>query len=346
MSTSTSPASARRTDQDPWPRLDTGGGAETNQSLLFWTQILGKTRLALSPMVNHWWQVSLRLTARGLTTTPMPVDHRVLDVELDLIAHRLLARTSDGGLESMSLCDQPLSAFYREYLRLLGNLAVKVEISPLVVEIPERVHLDEDARLCRYDGDWANRFFRALIQADRLLKEFRARFVGKASPVHFFWGAADLAATRFSGRPAPPHPGGIPHVNDAVMREAYSQELSSAGFWAGDARFPEAAFYAYAYPAPAGFAEAAVRPAAARFNPTLGEFVLPYAAVRSAPDPSAAVLDFLQSTYEAAADLGKWDRARLERNGVTVPSAGTARLPTNATTTTGATPNAPTTKRS
>ncbi len=324
MSTSSSPASARRQDQDPWPRLDTGGGADTNQSLLFWTQILGKTRLALSPMVNHWWQVSLRLTARGLTTTPMPVDDRVLDVELDLVDHRLVARTSDGGIESMSLCDQPLSAFYAEYMRLLGKLGVKVEISPLVVEIPEQVRLDDDARLCRYDGDWANRFFRALIQADRLLKEFRGRFVGKASPVHFFWGACDLAATRFSGRPAPPHPGGIPHVSDAVMREAYSQEVSSAGFWAGDARFPEAAFYAYAYPAPAGFAEAAVRPAAARFNPTLGEFVLPYAAVRSAPDPSAAVLDFLQSTYEAAADLAKWDRARLERNDVTTRGAGNA----------------------
>ena len=284
-STSTSSAGGRRNDQDPWPRLDTGGGAETNQSLLFWTQILGKTRLALSPMVNHWWQVTLRLTARGLTTTPMPVDHRVLDVELDLVDHRLIARTSDGGVESMSLCDQPLSTFYGEYMRLLGKLGVKVEISPLVVEFPERVHLDEDARLCRYDGDWANRFFRALIQADRLLKEFRGRFMGKASPVHFFWGACDLAATRFSGRPAPPHPGGIPHVSDAVMREAYSQEVSSAGFWAGDPRFPEAAFYSYAYPAPAGFAEAAVRPAAARFNATLGEFVLPYAAVRSAPDP-------------------------------------------------------------
>jgi hypothetical protein len=335
-SNSTSSAGGRHSDQDPWPQLDTGGGAETNQSLLFWTQILGKTRLALSPMVNHWWQVTLRLTARGLTTTPMPVDHRVLDVELDLVDHRLIARTSDGGIESMSLCDQPLSTFYGEYMRLLGKLGVKLEISPLVVEFPERVHLDEDARLCRYDGDWANRFYRALIQADRLLKEFRGRFVGKASPVHFFWGACDLAATRFSGRPAPPHPGGIPHVSDAVMREAYSQEVSSAGFWAGDPRFPEAAFYSYAYPA--------VRPAAARFNATLGEFVLPYAAVRAAPDPSAAVLDFLQSTYEAAADLSKWDRARLERNDVTMRPTDTARLPTTTAATTGATPNVTTTR--
>jgi len=325
--TTTTPSAPRRNDQgdqhdqhdsDPWPRLDVGGGAETSQSLLFWGQILGKTRLALNPMVNHWWQVSLRLTARGLAAPAMPVDHRVLDVELDLIDHRLVARTSDGGVGSMSLCDQPLSTFFAEYMRLLGNLGVRVEISPVAVEIPERVLLNQDARLCRYDGDWANRFFRVLIQADRLLKEFRGKFVGKASPVHFFWGAGDLAATRFSGRPAPLHPGGIPHVRDAVMQEAYSQEVSSAGFWAGDARFPEAAFYAYAYPAPAGFAEAPVRPAAARFEPGLGEFVLPYAAVRSARDPSAEVLAFLQSTYEAAADLGKWDRARLERNDVTI----------------------------
>jgi Family of unknown function (DUF5996) len=317
-----------KNDQDPWPRLDIGGGVETNQSLLFWGQILGKTRLALSPMVNHWWQVSLRLTARGLTTTPMPVDNRVLDVELDVIDHRLVARTSDGGVESMSLCDQPLSTFYADYMRLLGKLGVQVEISPMAVEMPERVLLDQDARLCRYDGDWANRFFRALLQADRLLKEFRGRFLGKASPVHFFWGAGDLAATRFSGRPAPLHPGGIPHVSDAVMQEAYSQEVSSAGFWAGDARFPEAAFYAYAYPAPAGFSEAVVLPNAARFEPALGEFVLPYAAVRNAPDPSAEVLAFLQSTYEAAADLGKWDRARLERNDVTMSTAAAARHPT------------------
>jgi Family of unknown function (DUF5996) len=301
-------------DQDAWPRLDGGDGAQTRQSLLLWGQVLGKTRLALSPMVNHWWQVSLRLTARGLTTTPMPVGERILDVELDLVDHRLVARTSDGRVEWMSLCDQPLSSFFAEYMRLLGALGVRPEISPMVVEIPDRVLLDRDARLCRYDADWANRFFRALIQADRLLKIFRGRFVGKASPVHFFWGAGDLAATRFSGRPAPLHPGGIPHVNDAVMQEAYSQEVSSAGFWAGDARFPEAAFYAYAYPVPAGFQDAAVRPAAARFEPALGEFVLPYAAVRSASDPSAVVLAFLQSTYEAAADLGKWDRARLERN--------------------------------
>jgi hypothetical protein len=298
---------------EAWPRLDVGGGAETSQSLLFWGQILGKTRLALTPMVNHWWQVSLRVSARGLTTRAMPVGDRMLDVELDFIDHRLVARTSDGGTESLSLCDQPLSGFYAEYTRRLGKLGVAVTIDPIAVEMSDRVLLDRDPRVCRYDADWANRFFRALIQADRLLEAFRGRFTGKASPVHFFWGAGDLAATRFSGRAAPLHPGGIPHVADRVMQEAYSQEVSSAGFWAGDARFPEAAFYAYAYPAPAGFGEAAVHPAAARYEAALGEFVLPYAAVRSAADPSAQVMAFLDSTYVAAADLGKWDRPRLER---------------------------------
>jgi hypothetical protein len=298
---------------ETWPRLDLGGGVETSQSLLFWGQIVGKTRLALSPMVNHWWQVSLRVSARGLTTTAMPVGNHLLDIELDFIDHRLVARTSDGRVESMALCEQSLSGFYGEYSRCLGNLGVSVPIDPRAVEIPELVLLDQDRRICGYDPDWANRFFRALIQANRLLEEFRGRFVGKASPVHFFWGAGDLAATRFSGRLAPPHPGGIPHVADRVMREAYSQEVSSAGFWPGDARFPEAAFYAYAYPTPAGFGEAAVLPAAARYEAALGEFVLPYAAVRGAADPSAQVMAFLQSTYVAAADLGKWDRARLER---------------------------------
>ena len=299
--------------RDPWPRLDAGGGADTRQSLLYWAQAIGKTRLALCPMTNHWWQVSLTVSARGLATSPMPIGDRVLDLELDFIDHRLVGRASDGAVASMSLRAQPLAAFYGDYRRLLRSLDVVVAISPTVVEIPELVRLDEDDRHCGYDPDWANRFFRALIQADRLLKEFRGGFLGKASPVHLFWGAFDLAATRFSGRAAPVHPGGIPHVSDRVMREAYSQEVSSAGFWAGDARFPEAAFYAYAYPSPVGFAEAPVRPAAARYEPALGEFVLPYAAVRSAADPSAEVLAFLQSSYEAAADLAKWDRARLER---------------------------------
>lgn len=297
-----------------WPRLDTGRGAETRASLLLWGQILGKTRLALSPLENHWWQVPFYVTARGLTTSPMPIgDDRVLDVELDLIDHRLVARASDGAVESMSLVDQGLATFYAGYMSRLARLGVSLTLNPMAVEIPELVFLDRDQRLCGYDPDWAGRFFQALLRADQVFKTFRGQFLGKASPVHLFWGAFDLAATRFSGRDAPPHPGGIPHVAARVMREAYSQEVSSAGFWAGDQRFPEAAFYSYAYPTPAGFAESEVRPAAARYEPALGEFILPYAAVRSAPDPAAEVLAFLQSTYDAAANLGRWDRPHLER---------------------------------
>jgi hypothetical protein len=299
---------------DPWPRLDIGRGPQTRQTLLLWGQVVGKTRLALCPMTNQWWQAALTLTARGLSSSAMPVGDRLLDVELDFIDHRLVARTSDGAIESMSLCDEPLSAFYAGYLRCLENLGVAVKISPVAVEIPDLVRFDRDARACAYDPEWANRYFRALIQADRLLKEFRARFVGKASPVHLFWGAFDLAATRFSGRPAPRHPGGVPHVKDLVMQEAYSEEVSSAGFWAGDARFPEAAFYSYAYPEPAGFSSAPVRPGVASYHPVLGEFLLPYAAVREAPDPSREVLAFLESTYAAAADLAHWDREHLERH--------------------------------
>jgi hypothetical protein len=304
---------ARRDLQDPWPELDVGRGPETSQTLLYWAQIVGKTRLALCPMMNQWWQAALTLSARGLTSSAMPVGDRLLDVELDFIDHRLVTRTSDGAVESMSLCDQPLATFYAGYLRCLANLGVEVAITPVAVEIPDLVRFDRDLRSRGYDPEWANRFFRALVQADRLLKAFRARFVGKASPVHFFWGAFDLAATRFSGRAAPRHPGGIPHVKDLVMQEAYAEEVSSAGFWPGDARFPEAAFYSYAYPEPTGFSSVPVQPAAAHYHAGLGEFVLPYAAVRTAPDPSAEVLAFLESTYTAAADLAHWDRPRLER---------------------------------
>ncbi len=312
---------SERTDDfhDPWPRLDVGRGPETSQTLLLWGQVVGKTRLALCPMTNQWWQAAFTLSARGLTSSAMPVGDRLLDVELDFIDHRLVARTSDGAVESMSLFDQPLASFYAGYLHCLANLGVEVVISPVAVEIPDLIRFDRDLRPCGYDPEWANRYFRALIQADRLLKIFRGRFVGKASPVHLFWGAFDLAATRFSGRPAPRHPGGIPHVKDLVMQEAYAEEVSSAGFWAGDARFPAAAFYSYAYPQPPGFEAAAVRPSAARFHPGLGEFVLPYAAVREAADPSADVLAFLESTYDAAADLAHWDRLHLERANGTPP---------------------------
>jgi hypothetical protein len=299
--------------REAWPALEGAGWLETVDSLKLWGQIVGKTRLSLSPMINHWWQVAFYVSARGLTTSPLPVGDRVLDIEFDFVDHALVARTSDGGVASMPLCEGSLVGFYAAYMAGLRRLGVEVSILPFSVEMPERVRLDQDARVCRYDPAWANRFFRVLVQVDQLLKQFRGRFLGKASPVHFFWGGFDLAVTRFSGRAAPPHPGGIPNVGDWVMREAYSHEVSSAAFWPGDARFPEAAFYAYAYPQPTGFEARPVQPAAAHWEPALGEFVLPYRAVRAAADPGAAVLSFLESSYAAAAELARWDRPALER---------------------------------
>ncbi|HXU63826.1 MAG TPA: DUF5996 family protein [Polyangia bacterium] len=302
------------TRDEAWPRLDVGGAAETRRTLLLWAQIVGKTRLALAPMLNHWWQVPLYVSARGLTTSKIPYGDRAFDVELDLLAHKLVLRTSAGRLDSIDLREQLLPDFYRGYLDRLAGLGIAVSIHPFAVEQTDSIRFDRDALSCRYDPDWATRFFRALLQADRLLDEFRGAFIGKASPVHFFWGAFDLAVTRFSGRRAPRHPGGFPHVADRVMQEAYSHEVSSAGFWPGDDRFGEAAFYAYAYPEPEGFAKAAVQPAAARYDPQLGEFILPYAAVRRAADPAADVRAFLATTYAATADLAGWNRAELERD--------------------------------
>jgi hypothetical protein len=296
-----------------WPSLDGEGARGTIASLHMWTQIIGKTRLAVSPMQNHWWQVTLALSARGLASPAMPAARGAFDVELDLVSHRLSLRASDGAAEVMPLPGWTLSGFYAEYLRRLSRLGVVANLYPYAVEIPERICFADDARACVYDAEWASRFFRALLSADRVLKRFRSGFLGKVSPVHFFWGGFDLAVTRFSGRRAPPHPGGIPNVGDWVMREAYSHEVSSAGFWPGDPRLSEPSFYAYAYPEPPGFKDARVRPAAARYEPSLGEFILPYGAVRSAADPEGDLLAFLQDTYAAAADLASWDRKALER---------------------------------
>ena len=299
---------------ESWPDLDSPSAERTVASLLLWTQLIGKTRLALCPFENHWWQVPLYVSARGLTTLSMDAGGgHSIDVELDLVAHELRLRDSDGVVETMPLREGPLSGFYAGYEKRLARLGVAPHLYPYAVEIPDRINLATDDRPCSYDADWAGRFFHALLQADRLLKRFRGDFVGKASPVHFFWGGFDLAVTRFSGRPAPPHPGGIPNVGNWVMREAYSHEVSSAGFWPGDARMPEPAFYSYAYPEPAGFKQARVRPAAARYEPALGEFVLPYRALRESLAPDADVLAFLHDTYAAAADLAHWDRRALER---------------------------------
>lgn len=295
-----------------WPTLPLEGWQDTYATLHMWTQIVGKTRLASAPMENHWWQVALYVTPRGLTTSTMPAGARTFAVDFDFIDHALLLRTSDGAVRSLPLTARPVAEFYQAYRAMLHAANLDVKLMPVPVEVEVAIPFLEDRTHASYDPAAAQRCWRVLVQADRVLKRFRGRFRGKASPVHFFWGGFDLAATRFSGRPAPLHPGGVPNCPDYVMYEAYSHECSSCGFWPGNAALPEPAFYAYAYPAPDGFKDYPVaRPA--YFHDTLGEFVLPYEAVRTAASPDDLLLGFLQSTYEAAADLGHWDRAALER---------------------------------
>jgi hypothetical protein len=300
---------------DLWPPLAYESWADTRETLHRFSQIVGKTRLALEPMVNHWWQVPLYVSVRGLTTSAMPYGGRAMvEVEFDFLAHQLEIRTSDGERRTLPLAAQSVADFYAAYRRALTALGVVVDIWPVPVELPgDALPFAQDRLHAAYDPAAAQRFWRLLLQADRILKIFRGRFLGKSSPVHFFWGSFDLAVTRFSGRPAPPHPGGAPHVADWVMREAYSHEVSSAGFWPGSPQAPAAAFYSYAYPAPAGFAGAPLAPPGASFDTQLGEFVLPYETLRAAADPEAALLAFLETTYAAAADLARWDRAALER---------------------------------
>ena len=294
-----------------WPDLPYAGWRATAQTLQLWTQIVGKVRLALTPWLNHSWQVPLYVTARGLGTSPIPVDHDILEAEFDFIAHQLHLRTSRGEQQVLPLQPQAVADFYHRVLEALGRIGVPVTIHELPNEMPAPIRFSQDRTHAAYDAAAAHRFWRALIQVERVFKRFRSGFVGKASPVHFFWGSFDLAVTRFSGRPAPLHPGGVPGLPDAVVREAYSHEVSSAGFWPGSDAFPEAAFYSYAYPEPAGFRLNSVT-AGARFDATLGEFILPYDRVRAAAEPDALLLDFLTTTYAAAADRGGWDRAALE----------------------------------
>lgn len=298
-----------------WPALSRGAWDDTYATLHRWLQIVGKTRLALSPMENHYWHVALYTTARGLTTSPMPYGDRFVQVDLDFLGHRLTARTSRSEERTLALEPKSVADFYGEYLELLRSLDLDVRIRPMPNEIPDAVPFPEDRSHATYDGNAAQDSWRALAQADRVFKRFRSRFLGKQSPVHFWWGAFDLSCTRFSGRTAPPHPGGIPNLPDRVTRESYSHECMSVGWWPGmkGSPVPGAAFYAYAYPEPAGFSEAATRPRGAVYDTTLREWILPYDAVRSAPDPDAALLEFLQSTYENAARLAGWERAALER---------------------------------
>ncbi|WP_201834836.1 DUF5996 family protein [Microvirga zambiensis] len=294
-----------------WPELPYSEWRDTAATLQLWTQIVGKVRLSLSPWLNHGWQVPLYVTARGLSTSPIPIGNEILEIEFDFIAHRLLMRTSRGDERDLKLQPQSVADFYAGVIGLLNDLRIPVSINEMPNEVPDPIPFPQDRTHASYDADAVQRFWRALVQADRVFKQFRSGFLGKSSPVHFFWGSFDLAVTRFSGRPAPLHPGGVPGLPDDVTREAYSHEVSSAGFWPGSDAFPNAAFYSYAYPAPPGFSDATVTKGAT-FDTTLGEFILPYKTVRKADDPDALLLDFLVTTYAAAADAGKWDRPALE----------------------------------
>jgi hypothetical protein len=295
-----------------WPPLPFAEWKDTCATLHMWTQIVGKIRLVQTPWTNHSWHVTLYLTARGLTTSPIPHGLDTFEIRFDFIDHELRILKSDGAMQTLELQPQSVAKFYEAVMNALHALKLPVKIGLLPNEIENPIPFDRDEEHRSYDAEHAHRFWRVLVQADRVFKEFRARFCGKCSPVHFFWGSFDLAVTRFSGRPAPPHPGGVPHLPDAITREAYSQEVSSLGFWPGNAAVPMPLFYSYAYPEPGGFSQAKVRPGAATYHAKMREFFLPYEAVQTAPSPDDTLLEFAQSTYDAASTLGKWDRAALE----------------------------------
>jgi len=301
----------RSTTQD-WPALSYKDWEPTCTALHLWTQIVGKARLAQTPWINHSWHATFYLTARGLTTSTIPYGPRTFQIDFDFIADRLRIATSDGGVAVLSLQPASIADFHARFRAALAQLGLEIEMSDRPNELPTAVPFAEDRSPRPYDADAVRRFWRALLQIEHVFVRFRSGFLGKVSPVHLFWGGLDLVVTRFSGRRAPRHPGGAPHLPDRVNVEAYSHEVSSAGFWPGGAGADDAAFYSYAYPQPQGFPTAAVRPAAAAYETKLGMFVLPYAAVRGASDPEAMLLEFLQSTYEAAANLADWNRAELE----------------------------------
>jgi hypothetical protein len=296
-----------------WPPLPLGAWSETCATLHMWMQIVGKIRLVQSPPVNHSWHATLYVTPRGLTTSPIPHGQRSFEMAFDLVDHELAITSSDGARARLALEPQSVAAFYARLMGELGRLGLDVKIHAKPNEVAEPIPFDRDEVHRAYDAEHVYRFGRILVQADRVFKQFRARFIGKCSPVHFFWGAPDLAVTRFSGRRAPEHPGGVPNLPDRVAREAYSHEVSSCGFWWGGGPIAYPAFYAYAYPEPSGFASAAVQPAGAFYSADLKEFILPYDVVRQSRTPDETLLGFLQSTYEAAANLGSWDRPGLER---------------------------------
>lgn len=300
---------AMRTVQSDWWPADKHDWSATQTALHLRSQILGKTRLALSPMQNHWWHTTLYVTARGLTTSAMPYGDRNLEVELNLLDHQIELRTSDDEVRALPLRTQPIAEFFDEYRALLHSLDIDAPIWPMPVEIADPIRFTDDRRALDYDRDAVERFFRMLMQADRALQKFRSDFLGKCSPSHFWWGSFDHACTRFSGRRAPPHPGGIPNLADFVTREAYSHECISAGWWPGSPGGPieEPSFYAYAYPEPAGCADVQVRPSSARYDMTLREWVLPHRALLTSADPDGLVQEFLDFAYGTASRLGGWD---------------------------------------
>ena len=296
---------------DIWPALPFSEWKATCKTLHMWTQVIGKIRLALSPWTNHSWHVTLYLAARGLTTSPIYFGARVVQIDFDFVDHVLRLQTGEGIKKNIKLAPKSVATFYREVMDALAELEIAVEINTTPNEVDPAVPFEQNEEDSAYDSEYANRFWRVLLQSDRIFKEFRSEFCGKGSPVHFFWGSFDLAVTRFSGRRAPQHPGGVPNLPDAVTREAYSHEVSSLGFWPGNEMMPEPIFYSYAYPEPRGFSEAKVQPAAAGYNAQLKEFVLRYEDVRSAELPDETLLEFARSTYDAASTLGNWDRAAL-----------------------------------
>jgi Family of unknown function (DUF5996) len=298
--------------QVPWPELSTATWRETYETLHLWTQIVGKVRLARAPWLNHSWHVALYVTARGLTTSPIPDGLGTFQIDFDFIDHCLRICNSSGANREFELAGHSVASFYRAVMGALAELGTSIAIDEMPNELPEPIRFSQDNRHASYDPDSAQRFFRILVSTDRVFKQFRTGFLGKASPVHFFWGSFDLAVTRFSGRRAPRHPGGVPHLSDDVACEAYSHEVSSAGFWPGSGSVDFPAFYSYAYPEPPEFRSTRVRPREALFDQTLGEFILPYDAVRNAAHPEHMLLEFLQSTYDAAANSAQWDRAALE----------------------------------
>ena len=297
-----------------WPALPLEAWKDTYATLHMWTQMVGKIRLALSPNVNHWWNVTLYGTPRGLSTSAMPYGARTLEIEFDFVKHRLVMQTDDGATRTLPLVSCTVAEFFKEFMAQLRSVGIDTNIWKMPVEVPDPVPFDRDNIHASYDPEYAHRFWQILISVSKVFEEFRARFTGKSSPVHFFWGSFDLAVTRFSGRRAPERDGA-----DAITREAYSHEVISAGFWPGGGEVKDAAFYSYAAPEPPGFRKYVVRPEGAFYHSKLGEFILMYDDVRRAASPAATLLEFLQSTYEAGATLGNWDRAALERSPAPVP---------------------------